>query len=33
MIATVPAGASSGWIEVTTASGVVKSRKVFRVEQ
>jgi uncharacterized repeat protein (TIGR03803 family) len=32
MTATVPAGATSGWIEVTTASGVVKSRKVFRVE-
>jgi uncharacterized repeat protein (TIGR03803 family) len=31
--ATVPAGASTGYIEVTTGSGVVKSRKVFRVQQ
>jgi uncharacterized repeat protein (TIGR03803 family) len=32
MTATVPSGATSGWIEVTTASGTVKSRKVFVVE-
>jgi hypothetical protein len=31
MTATVPSGATSGWIEVTTASGAVKSRKVFNV--
>jgi hypothetical protein len=31
--ATVPAGATAGYIEVTTGSGVVKSRKIFRVEQ
>ena len=30
--AAVPYGAKSGYIEVTTASGVVKSRKIFRVE-
>jgi uncharacterized repeat protein (TIGR03803 family) len=32
MTATVPSGATSGWIEVTTASGTVKSRKVFVVQ-
>jgi uncharacterized repeat protein (TIGR03803 family) len=32
MTATVPKGATSGWIEVTTASGTVKSRKAFVVE-
>ena len=32
MTATVPSGATSGWIRVTTASGTVRSRKVFRVE-
>jgi uncharacterized repeat protein (TIGR03803 family) len=31
MTATVPSGATSGWIRVTTASGTVKSRKVFNV--
>jgi uncharacterized repeat protein (TIGR03803 family) len=31
--ATVPTGASTGYIEVTTGSGVVKSRKVFRVQR
>jgi uncharacterized repeat protein (TIGR03803 family) len=31
--ATVPAGAKTGYIEVTTGSGVVKSRKIFRVVQ
>jgi uncharacterized repeat protein (TIGR03803 family) len=30
--ATVPTGAKTGYIEVTTASGVVKSRKIFRVQ-
>ena len=33
MSATVPNGATTGYIEVTTASGVVKSRKIFRVER
>ncbi len=33
LTATVPTGASTGYIEVTTASGVVKSRKIFRVER
>jgi uncharacterized repeat protein (TIGR03803 family) len=33
MTATVPAGAKSGWIRVSTASGEVKSRKIFRVEK
>jgi hypothetical protein len=33
MTATVPSGATSGWITVTTASGTVKSRKVFTVER
>jgi uncharacterized repeat protein (TIGR03803 family) len=32
MSATVPSGATSGYIEVTTASGTVKSRKVFVVQ-
>ena len=32
MSATVPIGATSGYIEVTTASGTVKSRKVFVVQ-
>ncbi len=32
MSATVPSGATSGWIRVTTADGTVKSRKVFVVE-
>lgn len=32
MTATVPHGAGTGYIEVSTASGVVKSRKIFRVE-
>jgi uncharacterized repeat protein (TIGR03803 family) len=31
--ATVPSGATSGYIEVTTGSGVVKSRKVFRIQR
>jgi len=31
--ATVPTGASTGYIEVTTGSGVVKSRKVFVVQR
>jgi uncharacterized repeat protein (TIGR03803 family) len=31
--ATVPTGATSGYIEVTTGSGVVKSRKIFRVQR
>jgi uncharacterized repeat protein (TIGR03803 family) len=31
LTATVPSGATSGWIRVTTASGEVKSRKVFTV--
>ena len=31
--ATVPTGAKTGYIEVTTGSGVVKSRKIFRVVQ
>jgi uncharacterized repeat protein (TIGR03803 family) len=30
--ATVPTGAKTGYIEVTTASGVVKSRKIFYVQ-
>lgn len=33
MTATVPAGATSGWIKVTTAQGTVKSRKIFVVEK
>ena len=33
MTATVPSGATSGWIRVTTASGTVRSRKVFMVER
>jgi uncharacterized repeat protein (TIGR03803 family) len=33
LTATVPAGAQSGYIEVTTQSGVVKSRKVFNVQK
>jgi uncharacterized repeat protein (TIGR03803 family) len=33
MTATVPKGATSGWIEVTTASGTVKSRKAFVVHE
>ncbi len=33
LTATVPHGATTGWIEVTTASGKVKSRKVFKVHQ
>jgi len=33
MSATVPAGATTGYIEVTTGSGVVKSRKIFRVQR
>jgi len=33
LTATVPTGASTGYIEVTTGSGVVKSRKVFYVER
>jgi uncharacterized repeat protein (TIGR03803 family) len=32
MTATVPKGATSGWIRVTTGSGTVKSRKIFVVE-
>ena len=31
--ATVPSGATTGYIQVTTGSGVVKSRKIFRVQQ
>jgi uncharacterized repeat protein (TIGR03803 family) len=31
--ATVPTGAKSGYIEVTTQSGIVKSRKIFSVQQ
>jgi uncharacterized repeat protein (TIGR03803 family) len=31
MTATVPSGATSGWIRVTTGSGTVKSRKAFNV--
>jgi uncharacterized repeat protein (TIGR03803 family) len=31
--ATVPAGAKSGYIEVTTQSGVLKSRKIFNVQK
>jgi uncharacterized repeat protein (TIGR03803 family) len=33
MTATVPSGASSGWIRVSTASGTVRSRKIFRIER
>jgi uncharacterized repeat protein (TIGR03803 family) len=33
MTATVPSGATSGWIRVTTASGAVRSRKVFVVQR
>jgi uncharacterized repeat protein (TIGR03803 family) len=33
MTATVPHGASSGWIEVTTSEGAVKSRKEFVVQE
>lgn len=33
MTATVPKGATTGYIEVTTESGLVKSRKIFRVQQ
>jgi uncharacterized repeat protein (TIGR03803 family) len=33
LTATVPTGASTGYIEVTTGSGVVKSRKVFHVQR
>jgi uncharacterized repeat protein (TIGR03803 family) len=33
MMATVPVGASSGYIEVTTGSRILKSRKAFRVEK
>jgi uncharacterized repeat protein (TIGR03803 family) len=33
MTATVPSGTRSGWITVTTASGTVKSRKVFAVQR
>lgn len=33
MTATVPSGATSGWIKVTTPSGAIKSRKVFTVEK
>lgn len=33
MTATVPTGATTGYIQVTTGSGVVKSRKIFRVQQ
>jgi uncharacterized repeat protein (TIGR03803 family) len=32
MTAMVPSGATSGWIEVTTSEGTVKSRKVFVVQ-
>src|ERR1700746_3423614 len=33
MTATVPSGATSGWIRVTTAAGTVRSRKVFVVQR
>jgi len=33
MTATVPSGATSGWIRVTTGSGTVRSRKAFVVQQ
>lgn len=33
MTATVPSGATTGWIKVTTASGTLKSRKAFVVEK
>jgi uncharacterized repeat protein (TIGR03803 family) len=33
LTATIPSGATSGWVSVTTPNGTVRSRKVFRVNR